>query len=444
MDNCQRSKYRLVERGLEALEKGLAADCKFLVGEEKEEIAACKALLAIASPVFEKQFYGSIAEKDPVELLDIEPDAFKKLLQYIYTHRVDIISSEEALELIKVAHKYWLSDLIEICVVYYLDNLKEDDIKGLCDILNISVLYDLDFKDMVVRRAQQNTDLLLKSKEFVDLSVDGVICIVQRGQLNVSNEMELIDAAVLWATARSEEKDTSLSGKSVKSVLVETGVFKHLRFLTLTNDQLKLVNILSDEEMKATKYSIYSGSDLPPPVSICSISKPRNFKSFLKNIQSEEVRCKRSILEVSQPGIIGERFEVCGKTGPYNLIDVKICSQMTNTTPENYAAYEEELEVEIIRLKEQITGFRCNYVNDHIIATGYFKGRVKYNDIITVPLDLKLGVSGFHRVTEGDKFKIQVTFHKVGKYPAYQANTSPKIFNVSKSKGIVVEINYTS
>ncbi|XP_069686011.1 TD and POZ domain-containing protein 3-like [Periplaneta americana] len=151
MDNCQLTKHSLVERGLEALEKGLAADCKFLVGKEREEIVACKVLLAITSPVFEKQFYGSIGEKDPVELLDIEPGVFKKMLQFIYSRRVGIVSREEALDLIKVAHKYWIYDLIKICMVYYLDNLDKKDMKGLCDILNVSVLYDLEIKDMVIR-----------------------------------------------------------------------------------------------------------------------------------------------------------------------------------------------------------------------------------------------------------------------------------------------------
>lgn len=40
-------------------------------------------ILAMSSPVFEAMFYGGMAEKSdkPIEILDVQPEAFKALLQ---------------------------------------------------------------------------------------------------------------------------------------------------------------------------------------------------------------------------------------------------------------------------------------------------------------------------------------------------------------------------
>lgn len=37
--------------------------------------------MAISSPVFHAMFYGDMAEKNSVEIKDIEPDAFNGMLQ---------------------------------------------------------------------------------------------------------------------------------------------------------------------------------------------------------------------------------------------------------------------------------------------------------------------------------------------------------------------------
>lgn len=37
----------------------------------------------MSSPVFHAMFYGEMAEKESVEIKDIEPDAFKGMLQWV-------------------------------------------------------------------------------------------------------------------------------------------------------------------------------------------------------------------------------------------------------------------------------------------------------------------------------------------------------------------------
>jgi len=48
-----------------------------------QEFGAHKLFLAMSSPVFEAMFFGGMAEKsDPIPILDVQPEAFKALLEY--------------------------------------------------------------------------------------------------------------------------------------------------------------------------------------------------------------------------------------------------------------------------------------------------------------------------------------------------------------------------
>ncbi|KRT81644.1 BTB domain-containing protein [Oryctes borbonicus] len=96
------------------------ADCTFICGDEK--ISAHRLILACSSPVFELMFFGQMAATE-VELPDINPDDFRKMLEYIYTDYVDIGSVQTAWSLIYIGQKYFLGDLLELCVDFVKTNL---------------------------------------------------------------------------------------------------------------------------------------------------------------------------------------------------------------------------------------------------------------------------------------------------------------------------------
>jgi hypothetical protein len=68
--------------------------------------------LAMASPVFEAMFYGGLAETArEIKILDVQPDAFSALLDYIYTDTVQLNSFELVCDICYAAKKYMLPDL---------------------------------------------------------------------------------------------------------------------------------------------------------------------------------------------------------------------------------------------------------------------------------------------------------------------------------------------
>lgn len=104
------------------------SDVTILVKER--EFKAHKVILGSRSPVFRSMFSNDMEENisNRVELADVEPDVFEKLLEYIYTDETSLesnlsddevaYSSDEehlAIELLKAADKYQLDGLKRIC-----------------------------------------------------------------------------------------------------------------------------------------------------------------------------------------------------------------------------------------------------------------------------------------------------------------------------------------
>ncbi|XP_037946239.1 uncharacterized protein LOC119678470 [Teleopsis dalmanni] len=91
-------------------------DCVFHVGAE---VVKChKLILSAASPVFEAMFYGPICEQREIEILDLNTDIFKLLVEYIYMGSIDFqhLTLEETIELYYGAEKYLLKELIGDCL----------------------------------------------------------------------------------------------------------------------------------------------------------------------------------------------------------------------------------------------------------------------------------------------------------------------------------------
>ncbi|CAD6204161.1 GSCOCG00009893001-RA-CDS, partial [Cotesia congregata] len=111
---------------LEGCERKLSDDFKYLFETKKncditikvgdKEFKAHKFILTARSCVFEAMFSYDMKEnkENEVTIPDIDPDVFKKVLDYIYTDKVeDLISFAESL--LEAADKYQLFGLKNLC-----------------------------------------------------------------------------------------------------------------------------------------------------------------------------------------------------------------------------------------------------------------------------------------------------------------------------------------
>ena len=94
------------------------ADIKFIV--RGENINAHLAVMASASPVIKAMFQGNRFKEGTtktVQITDISPEAFKHLLQFVYSGKIPLLAdSTETMEMLFfAADKYEIQELKDIC-----------------------------------------------------------------------------------------------------------------------------------------------------------------------------------------------------------------------------------------------------------------------------------------------------------------------------------------
>lgn len=226
----QLTKVKLTQRGNYILETEQWVDCTFIVGEET--VKAHKLILAMSSPVFEAMFFGEMAEKNgPIPIIDVRPEVFKALLQYIYTDNVKLGSSEIAYELCYCAKKYMFPFLVEECMKFILSDLSPDKV---CRIYEFTKLFE---KPMLMEKCLQmirsKTDIVLSEPSFEEINFETLVTILEQTKLNIYSENQLISAVERWARFKCIKSGVDPEdGEALRSVI--GNALTKIRFLSLT------------------------------------------------------------------------------------------------------------------------------------------------------------------------------------------------------------------
>ncbi|KAK4005709.1 BTB/POZ domain-containing protein 2-like [Daphnia magna] len=257
--NSERAKY--------LFETSLYCDCEFLVGneEEKELVKAHKIFLAMGSPVFETMFYGGMAQANAgrsvstgshaIEVQDIQPFAFKDLLEFIYTEHVDLKSFEQAYEISYAAKKYMVSSLVEKCSQYMWKDLIPDNV---CRALEFANLFeDTLLKERSLNVIRCRTKDSLSHPPFEDITESTLLILVKEDDLAIS-ETDLFEAVKRWGTKECARREIDVNGSNLRLVLAN--IIGHIRFLTMTNEEFAsspaMSGILTQEESFAVLMNI--------------------------------------------------------------------------------------------------------------------------------------------------------------------------------------------
>lgn len=191
-----------------------------------------KVFLAMSSPVFEAMFYGGMAEKnDPIPIRDVQPEAFKALLEYIYTDRVNLGSFELACELCYCAKKYMLPFLVEECTKFLWSDLSP---KKACRAYEFAKLFEEPvLMDKCLQIMRSKTSEIINEPSWDDVEQGTIMTILDQDELDISSEVDLFNAVEKWAKAECSRKSIDATDtKSLKTVIGNT--LTKIRFLTLT------------------------------------------------------------------------------------------------------------------------------------------------------------------------------------------------------------------
>ncbi|CAL7945976.1 unnamed protein product [Xylocopa violacea] len=275
----QINKQKLLERSQYLLETGQWSDCKFIVGQEphQQTLKGHKLFLAMSSPVFEAMFFGGMAEKsDLIPIRDVQPEAFKALLEYIYTDRVDLSSFELACELCYCAKKYMLPSLVEECTKYLWSDVSP---KKACRAYEFAKLFE---EPVLMEKCLQiictKTNEVLKEPNWEEVELGTLLTVLEQEDLQISSEMELFTAVERWAKAECSRKCLDPNdGKSLKAVI--GNALLKIRFLSLSPQEFAegpgMSPLLTQDETFAILMSISTKNKMPMPEGYSTNSNSR-------------------------------------------------------------------------------------------------------------------------------------------------------------------------
>ncbi|XP_060524666.1 BTB/POZ domain-containing protein 3 isoform X1 [Cylas formicarius] len=216
--NWQATKHTVRDRNAAMFNNDLMADIRFIVGplNNTQVIPAHKYVLATGSSVFYAMFYGGLAEcKDEIEVPDVEPNVFLTLLKYLYCDEIQL-EADTVLATLYVAKKYIVPHLARACVNYLETSLTA---KNACLLLSQSRLFE---EPELMQRCWEvidaQADMALGSEGFVDIDMSTLESVLARETLNCK-EMNLLEAALNWATAECGRREIEPTPQNKRTVL---------------------------------------------------------------------------------------------------------------------------------------------------------------------------------------------------------------------------------
>ena len=93
---------------------------------------------------------------------------FKKVLEFIYSDQVQLISAEQAIDILVAANKYGLDRLKRLCEKYLVGII---DLENVIDLLYLSDMHQaMELKRMCINFTIAYFDIITKKDEFKKLS----------------------------------------------------------------------------------------------------------------------------------------------------------------------------------------------------------------------------------------------------------------------------------
>ncbi|KAJ5075294.1 pep-cterm sorting domain-containing protein [Anaeramoeba ignava] len=187
-------------------EKGIEFhDFQIILSETKElkkekKIFNChRAILASRSHYFKGLFRSKMQEYESgkVEFNDISPKIMEQILLFIYTGNI-IISQENALELLIYSHKFLIPDE---GLFYHLEEfiLQNTTPQTAVQILNLALQFNLkSLYQLLFNYVINNFQEILENNTYLDLKGNEWKIILQRDDLIVQKESDLLNAFLKW------------------------------------------------------------------------------------------------------------------------------------------------------------------------------------------------------------------------------------------------------
>ncbi|XP_063239491.1 BTB/POZ domain-containing protein 6-like [Bacillus rossius redtenbacheri] len=389
--------------------------CKFLVGDKKVTFKEDKIFLSSMSPVFWQMFNGSLKERGPVHIPDIDPDTFTIMLRFLHEGKCHFKSKGQAALAMNAAEKYMLPELKRKCARFLQPEHSED----LWVALECGTLYNVDNLTLAALQViSEKTDVILKHPMFLGISKASLLAVVKSKSLCDTSEIQLFEATLAWAKAQCEKQGLQCDGHNLRQQLGE--VLQHIRFLVMDSEEFNEVRqsgVLTLEEMEEYEdYTRSRGTDRPKR--LCPVAKPRKKAeeqrgcSFIRIIFATRPYFLHNSGKIN---VLRERFSIANTI---YLKSVIVSSQEINGANRG-RSYLEDIRVRVNR------------------SEGKYRGQVAYGREICIPLSEPV------ELEEMKCYNFYTLFGARGYYPCYTARVCSSCVLKSDEPGVIIGFEYS-
>ena len=184
--------------------------CDITLQAGAETFCAHKVVLASASPYFKAMFCTSgMRESDMIHipLQGVKPDILSTLIEFAYTSEIHV-SEMNVCYLLPAATMFQMSHIVEACSTFLEHQLDASNCIGIADFALAHGCHDLYSKarDYVY----QNFGKVAEHEEFKQLSLNQLLQVIKRDELNVKCESEVYDAVLRWVRHDPEHRQNKL------------------------------------------------------------------------------------------------------------------------------------------------------------------------------------------------------------------------------------------
>ena len=164
-------------------------DVIFVIGEEtKKEFQAHKLILSARSPVFTAMFEKE-ADQNRVHIVDIEPDTFQVLLEYIYSDKVDDLTFEMSKSLLAASNQFHLRLLKWKCELFLIQ--QEPTVDNCLDLLVLAHSHGAEnLKESTINFIATVQNEVMKTEGWKEIKTSHPVLIIEVLERN-SGQQEL-------------------------------------------------------------------------------------------------------------------------------------------------------------------------------------------------------------------------------------------------------------
>lgn len=287
-------------------------------------VPAHKILLAVASDVFKRMFYGQLKEKGDVKIVDVSDAAYKEFLQYFYLSEVKL-TAENIVAVIHLAHKYNVKNCIDDGIPFLMDTVNE---KNICDALHLAILYE---RPELLKACEtfvvMHTAAVFKSDGFLECDNRVLERILKMNVLSCF-EADVFEACMTWVRAKNDDK-------ALSKAVVDTHLgrlYDEIRFSSMTIQQFCSLAAKYDSVLR-NDYLTLSNMILGPEY------YPENFNNGLRKASWKEndvVKCDLSFsIEQQESSNLSAHFNTIFSTSKPLLLGsftYRMCVECTSTS----------------------------------------------------------------------------------------------------------------